>query len=210
MYNKRKGESMTKEGLYRFLRPILTFLIKLIFRPKVIGKENIPNSGKAVVAGNHTKFLDPVLLLSTTKRTIHFLAKKELLDGPFGFAFNHMGIIPVNRKTKDKKVLPTSNLYLKNERIIGVFPEGTTEKGRGLLPFKIGAIKMAYENETKIIPFGIAGKYKILNNNLVLIFGKPYNITSDNLEEENEKLRRKVIELIKEAENYGKNKWLFL
>lgn len=200
---------MNKEGLYRFLRPILTFLIKVIFRPKIIGKENIPNEGNAVIAGNHTKFLDPVLLLSTSKRTIHFLAKKELIESPFGFIFKHMGIIPVNRKIKDKSVLPTANKYLKNKKIVGVFPEGTTEKGRGILPFKIGAVKMASETNTNIIPFGIYGKYKLFNNKLVIIFGKPYKIT-DNLEIENEKLRKKVIQLIEEAKKHGENKWFFL
>ena len=200
---------MTKEGLYKFLRPILTFLIRIVFRPKIIGGENIPVSGKIIIAGNHTKFLDPVLLLSVSRRTIHFLAKKELIDGPLGFVFKHMGIIPVNRKIKDKSVLPASSKCLKNGNIIGIFPEGTTEKGKGLLPFKIGAVKMAYENDTEIIPFGIAGKYNIFKNNLTLVFGKSYKISS-NLESENEKLRKKVIKLIKEAENYGKNKWFFL
>ncbi|MBR2833279.1 MAG: 1-acyl-sn-glycerol-3-phosphate acyltransferase [Bacilli bacterium] len=196
---------MTKEGLYRFLRPILTFLIKIIFRPKIIGMDNICHDGKLIIAGNHTKFLDPVLLLSTSKRTIHFLAKSELVDGTFGFIFKHMGIIPVNRKIKDKSVLPTSSVYLKKEKIIGIFPEGTTEKGRGLLPFKIGAVKLAHENDSEIVPFGIAGKYKLFKNGLVLVFGKPYKVSGD-LREENEKLRKKVIELIKEAEIYGQNK----
>ena len=205
MYNDLKVKNMTKDGLYRFLRPLLTLLIKIIFRPQIIGKENIKKSGKLIIAGNHTKFLDPVLLLSTTKRTIHFLAKKELIESPLGFAFKHMGIIPVNRKIKDKSVLPASAKCLKDGNLIGIFPEGTTEKGKGLLPFKIGAVKMAYENETEIIPFGIAGKYKIFKNNLTLIFGKPYQV-SNNLETENEKLKEKVIKLIKEAESYGKNK----
>ena len=196
---------MTKDGLYKVLRPILTVLIKIIFRPKIIGKENINTNKGLVIAGNHTKFLDPVLLLSTTKKTIHFLAKKELIDCPLGFAFKHMGIIPVNRKIKDKSVLPAANTYLKNNKFVGVFPEGTTEKGRGILPFKIGAVKMASETNKPIVPFGIYGKYKPFKNKLVIIFGKPYKI-SNNLEIENEKLRKKVIKLIEEAKNYGENK----
>lgn len=200
-----KVDVMTKEGLYRFLRPILTFLMKIIFRPKVIGKENISSAGRMVIAGNHTKFLDPVLLLSTSKRTIHFLAKAELVNGFFGFIFKHMGIIPVNRKIKDKSVLLASSECLKRNEIIGVFPEGTTEKGRGILPFKIGAVKMAFDNDSMVLPFGIAGKYKLFNNKLVLVFGRPYKVSGD-LEKENEILREKVIKLIKEAEGYGQDK----
>ena len=179
--------------------------MKVVFRPKVIGKENIPSDGKMVIAGNHTKFLDPVLLLSISRRTIHFLAKAELVNGPFGFIFRHMGIIPVNRDIKDKSVLPASSKYLENGEIIGVFPEGTTEKGRGILPFKIGAVKMAFDNVSEIVPFGISGKYKLFGDRVVLVFGKPYKVSSD-LKKENEKLRSKVIELIKEAKAYGQDK----
>ena len=66
--------------LYRFLRPIFTFLMKLLFRPIYIGLENIPKEGRVVLAGNHTGYLDCGFLISSTKRTVHFLAKKQLLD----------------------------------------------------------------------------------------------------------------------------------
>ena len=190
---------MEKAHLYRFLRPILTFLMKLVFRPKIIGKENIPKSGSIVLAGNHTSILDPVLILSSTKRTVHFLAKKELLDGPFGFGFKHMGIIPVNRKIKDKSVISTADKFLKSGKIVGVFPEGTTEKGRGLLPFKFGAVKMASNTSSSILPFAIVGKYGLFKK-VSIIYGKPYKIKKkDDLEFENEKLRNKVIKLTKEG-----------
>lgn len=204
-YNVDKVKSMIKSGLYRFLRPILTFLMKVIFRPKVIGSENISKNGRMVLAGNHTNILDPVLLLSLSKRTIHFLAKKELVDGPLGFAFRHMGIIPVNRGIKDKSVMPAAEEVLNNDEIIGIFPEGTTEKGRGVLPFKIGAVKMASDTKCPILPFATNGKYGIFKR-VVIVFGKPYMVESDDLTYENEKLRNKVIDLIKEAQVHGKNK----
>ena len=198
---------MIKSGLYKTLRPLLTFLIKIIFRPKVIGKENIPKEGRMVLAGNHTHILDPVLILSTSKRTIHFLAKAELVNGPLGFGFKHMGIIPVNRNIKDKTVIPAAINCLKENHLIGIFPEGTTEKGRGILPFKIGAVKMGNDSNRMIIPFGISGKYKLFKNNLTIIFGKPYKIENHNdLIKENENLKNKVEKLIKEGEIHGKNK----
>ena len=55
--------------LYRFLRPIFTFLMKLLFRPIYIGLENIPKEGRVVLAGNHTGYLDCGFLISSTKRT---------------------------------------------------------------------------------------------------------------------------------------------
>ena len=71
-----------KEPLfYRTIRPLVTFLVKLVFRPNYIGLENIPKSGKIILAGNHTNNFDSPLLISSTKRNIHFLAKIELFSG---------------------------------------------------------------------------------------------------------------------------------
>ena len=193
---------MDSARLYRFLRPILTFLMKVIFRPKIIGKENIPTDGSMVLAGNHTNILDPVLILASTKRTVHFLAKKELIDGPFGFAFKHMGIIPVNRKIKDKTVLSTSETFLKEGKLVGIFPEGTTEKGRGFLPFKLGAVKMANSTSTPILPFAIIGKYSLFKR-VTIVYGKPYKVKGSLLSE-NEKLRNKVIKLARGGKLWGK------
>lgn len=197
---------MYKARLYRFLRPILTFLMKVIFRPRIIGKENIPSEGCMILASNHTNILDPVLILASTKRTVHFLAKKELIDGAFGFAFKHMGIIPVNRKIKDKTVIASAETLLEDGELIGIFPEGTTEKGRGFLPFKIGAVKIASNTDSKILPIAISGKYSLFKR-VTIIYGKPYKITKkEDLLFENGKLRDKIINLAREGKNYGKNK----
>lgn len=195
---------MKEPKLYRFLRPILTFLIKIVFRPRVIGKEKILAKGRIVLAGTHTNILDPVLLLSQTKRTIHFLAKKELVDGPLGFGFKNMGIIPVNRSIKDKSVMPAAENYLNHDKVIGIFPEGTTEKGRGLLPFKTGAVRMAHSTGSKIIPFAIVGKYNPFKR-LTLIFGDAYLVSGDT-DYDNKVLYDKVKKLIKDGGKHGKNK----
>ena len=195
---------MGEPKLYRFLRPILTFLIIIVFRPKVIGKNNILKNGPAVLAGTHTNILDPVLLLSQTKRTIHFLAKKELIDGPFGFGFKHMGIIPVNRKIKDSSVMPAAINYLNHDKIVGVCPEGTIEKGKGLLEFKTGAVRMANDTSSLIIPFAIVGNYNPFKR-LILVFGKGFYASGDVLAD-NQILYKKVKNLIKEGESYGKNR----
>ena len=96
---------MKEPLLYRFTRPIIKLLMKIIFRPKLIGLDNIPLDGPCVLAGNHTSILDPVLIMSCTKRTVHFLAKDDLYKGLKGIIFKHMGIIPVNRKIHDKDAL---------------------------------------------------------------------------------------------------------
>lgn len=181
--------------LYKILRPLITLLFKTLYRPKIIGKENIPKNGGIILAGNHTHNLDCAILISSTKRNIHFLAKAELFQGIKKIFFANMGLIPVNRKTKDHNVLLHSYNYLTNEKIIGIFPEGRHNKGE-LLPFKIGAIKMAHETKTDIIPFAITGTYKIFSKDLTITFGKPIKIKNNNLEEENEKLRNIVAKMI--------------
>ncbi len=180
--NKKK-ESI----LYIIVRPIITFLFKIFFTPKIIGSKNIPTEGRIILAGNHTSNFDCLLLISCTKRPIHFLAKKELWKGFKKIIFNNLGLIPVDRKNKNHNALVSAEEYLDNEMLIGIFPEGTTEKEGKMLPFKIGAVKMANDKNSKIVPFVIKGKYKLFSKNLTIEFLKPIKITS-NLEIEIKKL----------------------
>ncbi len=181
--------------LYRFLRPIIKFLTNTFIRPKYIGIENIPKEGRIILAGRHTSILDCFLLISATKRSVHFLAKKELWKGLKKILFANMGLIPVDRSKKSHNSLVRAEEYLKNECLIGIFPEGTTEKGRGLLPFKIGAVKMAKDTNTKIVPFCITGKYRLFSKSLKIEFHKAITIRGD-LDKENDKLRNIIKEMI--------------
>lgn len=179
---------MKEPKLYRIVRPIITILFKLLFRPKIIGSENIPKTERVVLAGNHTKFLDCLLLISSTKRTIHFLAKDELIKGPKKIIFKNMGIIPVNRKIHDKNALTEAIKVLNQDKVIGIFPEGTINRTKDIImPFKIGAVKMSKETNSVLIPFTIKGKYRLLRKSVIIEFYKPYKVEND-LTQENEKL----------------------
>ena len=188
---------MKESKLYKFIRPIVTFLFRIIYKPTIIGKENISNDKGIILAGNHTHNFDCLLLMSATKKPIHFFAKIELFKGPFGFIFKSLGLIPVDRSKKNKSALIKGYDYLNDEKIVGIFPEGTTCKNQKLLPFKIGAVKMADETKKKIVPFAIIGKYR--RGKIKIVFGKAYNILND-LDKENERLRDKVKKLIKDNE----------
>ena len=173
--------------LYKILRPLITGFYKVFFAPKIIGTENIPKSGRVVLAGNHTSIFDAPLLISSTKRNVHFLAKKELWDGPQKIIFGHLGLIPVDRKNKDGNALIMAERYLKKEKLIGIFPEGTTEKTGEMLKFKKGAVKMAIDTNSLIVPFVITGKYKLFSKNLTIKFLEPIKC-SNNIKEETERL----------------------
>lgn len=189
---------MKESRFYKVMRPIIKALVFIFLTPKCEGLENIPKTGKLILAGNHTSILDPFLIMSMTKRPIHYLAKKELFKGPKKIIFNNLGLIPVNRSIKDKTVLKNAKKYLDSDMVIGIFPEGTTEKGKGLLPFKIGTVKLAHDTNSQIVPFSITGKYKLFSRSLKIKFGKPINIKSNNLEKENENLRNTIKQMIKE------------
>lgn len=193
MEQKKYNESI----LYIIVRPIIKVLFLFLYRPKIEGKENIQKKGRIILAGNHTNNFDCLLLMSSTKRCIHFLAKDELWKGPKKIIFSNMGLIPVNRRQKDPNSLKSAEKYLNYEKVIGIFPEGTTEKDKGkLLSFKIGAVKMAYDTNTNIIPFAITGTYKLFSMDLKIKFGNSLTINSENLTQENDKLKETIEKLM--------------
>ena len=114
-----------------------------------------------------------------------------------------MGIIPVNRKIHDKNALNSAIEVLNEDKVIGIFPEGTFNRTNNLiLPFKIGAVKMAHDTNSKIIPFIITGKYRIFRKGITIKFLESINIGND-LDKENNRLRLNLslhgISIIKEV-----------
>ena len=146
--------------LYRILRPIVVFLLKVIYRIKVVNKENIPKEGPFILAGNHKHKYDFISVISGTKRIVHFLAKKELRD-KHGWLFGKLGIISVDRSTKNKEAIIDAVNVLKNGEVVAIFPEGTFNKTEYvIMPFKYGAVKIASEAGVPIVPIAIIGEYK--------------------------------------------------
>ena len=184
---------------YRIVRPIVRFLFLSLFRPRIKGIENIPKNENYILAGNHTKWLDPVMLVAIVKDEIHFLAKDSLFKGITKPIVKGMGAISVNRKIHDHQALENAIDALRKGAVIGIFPEGTInrEKKEPTLPFKIGAVKMANTTNTKIIPFVITGKYKLFSSTITIEFLKPRTI-SNNLDLENEKLRDEINKKLEE------------
>ena len=93
---------------YRLLKyVILGPLLRLVFRPRIEGLEHVPESGAAIVAGNHLSFSDHFLMPAILKRRITFLAKAEYFTGPgikgrlTAAFFRSAGQIPVDRSGKE-------------------------------------------------------------------------------------------------------------
>lgn len=189
---------------YKIVKPPVKLLFKLVFRPQIVGLENIPSDGRILLAGNHTKWLDPVLLVIATSRQVHFLAKEELFHGITKFIVKGMGCVPVNRKIHDKNALESTYEFLEKDLCIGIFPEGTINRTDDtILPFKMGAVKACSKTNTKLIPFIITGKYKAFRKGIKLEFLKPIKVGKD-LEKENKKLMDIVSKKLEEGNNSEK------
>lgn len=189
--------------LYRIVRTLGYPIFLLLYRPEFEGRNNIPKSGSVILAGNHTNNLDAAIMLAGPKRVVHMLAKKELFKSKISNAFfRSMGCIPVDRKIHDENAKSEAIEVLKNNEVIGIFPEGTVNRTNDIiLPFKYGAVSFAKKTGAYIVPFTITGKYKLFRRSIKITYGKPYKVTDD-LEIENEKLMNIITKmLIKERSN---------
>lgn len=189
--------------LYRVIRTLLYPIFLLVYRPEFEGRDNIPKSGSVILAGNHTNNLDAAIMLAGCKRIVHMLAKKELFKSKISNRFfRSMGCIPVDRKIHDENAKSEAIEVLKNNEVIGIFPEGTVNRTNDIImPFKYGAVSFAKKTDAYIVPFTITGKYKPFRKSIKITYGKPYKVTND-LETENEKLMNIIKNmLIKERNN---------
>lgn len=141
---------------------------KKMHKLKVLGLENIPGSGGAVIASNHQSWLDAQVLGVSTDRFIHFIAKSELYNWPLLCHFIEFAQSYSINRTGDKDGISNVVNGLKSGELVAIFPEGTipgeediprsaVEKDTGLLRGKTGMIRMAIAAKVPIIPCGITG-----------------------------------------------------
>ena len=199
--------------LYKITKVVLNPFFRFYYNPTIIGKENIPKSGGIIIAGNHRHALDQHHIIISSKRPIHYMAKKEYFDEEASLfskdnkftrwlskkIVNSYGCIRVDRTIKDEEASQQALEVLKNGKALGLFPEGTrntTEKF--LLPFKFGCVSLAKKSDAYIVPFGITGTHKFRSKDLIIRIGKPFKVTDMSLEKANEKLRETIEKLMLE------------
>ena len=150
--------------------------MKLVFRYKTIGRENIPRAGEfgeqpVVFACNHVSFADPVILWSVLfayGNGCRFLARSSLFRPVIGGLIARAGAIPIDPDTADRKALKRAASALKRGENLLIFPEGT----RMNRPDKVyhphaGVVLIANMGKAKIVPVGISGTERIMP------YGKP-------------------------------------
>lgn len=187
-----------KNYLYTVCKIIYTILLKILFRPKVYGIENIPKDGCLIFAGNHKHALDPIMVMSSTNKIVHYMAKEELFRGIHGKLFEKIGLIKIHRNKSNPIAVLQAEKILKDGGSIGIFPEGTRNRTeKELLKFRHGAVVIAQKTNAPIIPFAIRGRYKLFRKSIEIEFGKPIYTINKELEEANEELKNKVLNLLR-------------
>ena len=205
--SKEQKKELPNTG-FKIFRGTLGPIFRFWYRPTIINKEVIPKEGPIIICANHKHLYDQCSIIISTKRVIHYMAKKEYWDSrKTRWFFNAAGCIPVNRQIHDEDAKSAALHVLEEGGAIGIFPEGTRNKTKEfLLPFKFGAVSMAKKTGATIVPAGITGDYKFRTKNLTLRFGTPFKVDDMTLEEANNKLRDEVGKLMRKSEMEDRKK----
>lgn len=167
-------------------------LVEFIFRmfshcfgTRVIGLENIPQSGPLILACNHLSNFDPVIMGGFAGKRRHsiYIIKKEISSWPIlGWLFRHYGFIFIDRKRKggDLHALKEALKVLKNGESLALFPEGTRSKTGKMGKAKAGIGFLVYHSGAQILPIRVVDTEKLpFKWGPKVIFGKPFNIKAD-------------------------------
>ena len=170
-----KKEPLSKIIQREIVRSILWVLYKIVFRVKVIGKENVPKDEPFILCGNHVEFIKvPIIEIFTTgRKKVYFMAKIELLNNAFLRWFAYLfNVIPVKRGKQDMYAMKQSLQALNQGDALGIFPEGTTNGLAKKVKVKTGTAYMALRTGSKVLPVGI----KTTKTNRVIVnIGKTLN-----------------------------------
>ena len=131
---------------------------------KAEGRENIPQDKGICFVSNHVGLFDIVLTLAYSGRPFGFIAKKELMYVPLiNIWISILGGFFIDRKNIRKAIVTINKgiKRLQNGSNMLIFPEGTRNKGEGLLPFRAGSIKLATNSIVTIVPIAISGSYEV-------------------------------------------------
>ena len=158
--------------MYKSLTKILKGFVKIFFKVKVEGLENIPKEGACIIAGNHKSNWDPVFVASLIDtRVINGVGKKELFKVPIlKSILKKCHVIPVDRENPDLSTIKAILKVLKNGDVIGIFPEGTRHKDLNTFAeAKAGLGMFAVKGKSSVVPVSIVTNYKLFSKVYIYI-----------------------------------------
>lgn len=143
----------------RFLHAVNTLFARVYHHLTVLSPSPLPRHGPAIVVCNHLSSLDPLLVQSAcTYRLITWMMAKEYMAMPgMGRVFRTLGVIPVDRGSRETGPLRTALRQLAAGRIIGIFPEGRISTTGDVLDFQTGVALMAIRAKVPVFPAYLDG-----------------------------------------------------
>lgn len=208
IWDKEKNYTKRTAAEYNIWRTIFQFIIcrifymirlKLVYRLKVEGLENVPKDNEYIVCPNHLSTLDPPMIAAILPRRVSFMAKKELFDIPFiRWWIDWMGTFAVNRESLGPSTIKTVMEIKKSKWVFGIFPQGTRGVPGTISGVTKGFAGLAKITKCAVLPIGIVGTEKAthipFSGNVVVKIGKPIPY-SDNPDEVVEKWIEAIQEL---------------
>ena len=172
--------------LWKALYSFFTILKPFFCRLRVEGRAHIPATGGCIIACNHTIGPDYLLLGYASSRQIYYMAKAELfrVHPWFSRFLETAGTFPVNRGRHDLEAFATAQTLLRQGRVLGMFPEGTRSHTGELQRGKTGAIRLAMQVQTPVVPAVVINAQSILKQMgrrpvVIVRFGPPLYPTGD-------------------------------
>jgi 1-acyl-sn-glycerol-3-phosphate acyltransferase len=164
-----RGQGHTEGGdrvFYWLLKWVLVGpLLRLVFRPRIEGVENVPDEGPAILASNHLSYADWLFMPLTLSRRVTFVAKAEYFTGrglkgwlQRTFFFG-AGQVPIDRsggRASEGAILSGLKI-LGDGELFGIYPEGTRSFDGRLYRGKTGIARMALEAHVPVIPVAVIG-----------------------------------------------------
>lgn len=161
---------------YKFAQMLVSTLLRIVYRVRVEGDNSLKGLKGCIIYSNHFSFLDPIVLGCFIKPQVRFMAKKELFSSKFSnFVLTRLGAFPVRRGETDISAIKNAIRVLRNGQVLGIFPEGTRNKGESLLEAEPGLSMIAIKARVPVVPVAIKSNYKPFNQVIIRI-GKPINL----------------------------------
>lgn len=156
-------------------------------RYRVEGRQHVPQEGAFILVANHVSYADPPILAASMPRRIIFMAKQEIFRMPvLGWAARLYGAFGVRRGKADLSALRQAQAALNSGAVLGMFPEGTRARGRGLGRPYPGVALLALRTNALIVPVAVWGTQEILAKfpllpflrpRVTVRFGEPFRLT---------------------------------
>jgi 1-acyl-sn-glycerol-3-phosphate acyltransferase len=154
-------------GLWSFIvvkivRRIVMVFLKLIFTMEFHGLENLPDKGPVIMTPNHVSYLDPIFIGVAVNRRMFFMTWNRMFTIPgLGTLIYIFGAFPLKIEGHDYKAFKRAHRYLRDGKIVVIFPEGGRTMTGKLEHFKPGAFRLALRLGIPVVPVTINGAYQI-------------------------------------------------